>query len=117
MTGTTWGTNFPSNVKDDFPTKNAFQPTYGGGQFDAFVAKFNPSQVGGASLVYSTYLGGSDQDASYGIAVDGSGNAYVTGFTYSLDFPTKNAYQPQRTPQTTKHAAISNAFLTKIAFN
>jgi hypothetical protein len=49
--------------------------------------------------------------------VDGSGNAYVTGFTYSLDFPTENAYQPQRTPQTTKHAGISNAFLTKIAFD
>ena len=77
------------------------QGTYGGGQFDAFVAEINPTQLGAASLVYSTYLGGSDQDASYGIAVDGSGNAYVTGFTYSLDFPTKNAYQPQRTPQTT----------------
>jgi hypothetical protein len=114
VTGTTWGT---SNTTDEFPTKNAFQPTYGGGQFDTFVAKIDPSQVGDASLVYSTYLGGSDQDASYGIAVDGSGNAYVTGFTYSLDFPTENAYQPQRTPQTTKHAGISNAFLTKIAFD
>ena len=100
-----------------FPTKNALQPTFGGGYSDAFVAEINPSQVGAASLVYSTYLGGSDEDASYGIAVDGSGNAYVTGFTYSLDFPTKNAYQPQRTPQTTPHAGISNAFLTKITFN
>jgi hypothetical protein len=93
------------------------QATYGGGQFDAFVAEINPTQVGAASLVYSTYLGGSDQDASYGIAVDGSGNAYVTGFTYSLDFPTKNAYQPQRTPQTHPHEEPSNAFVTKIAFN
>ena len=117
VTGTTWGINYPNNPTDNFPTKNAVQATYGGGQFDAFVAEINPSQVGAASLVYSTYLGGSDQDASYGIAVDGSGNAYVTGFTYSLDFPTKNAYQPQRTPQTTLHAGISNAFVTKISFN
>jgi hypothetical protein len=117
VTGTTWGINYPSNPTDNFPTKNAVQATYGGGQFDAFVAEFNPSQVGSASLVYSTYLGGSDQDATYGIAVDSSGNAYVTGFTYSLDFPTKNAYQPQRTPQTHPHEEPSNAFVTKIAFN
>jgi hypothetical protein len=117
VTGTTWGINFPANVTDDFPTKNAFQPTYGGGQFDVFVAKFDPSQVGDESLVYSSYLGGSDTEQSFGIAVDASGNAYVAGSTYSLDFPTQNAYQPQRTPQTTKHAGISNAFLTKIAFN
>jgi hypothetical protein len=101
----------------NFPTKNALQPTSGGGYYDAFVAEINPSQVGAASLVYSTYLGGSDEDVSHGIAVDGSGNAYVTGFTYSLNFPTKNAYQPQRTPQTGLHAGISNAFLTKITFN
>ena len=94
VTGITGSTNFP--------TKNALQAAFGGGQYDAFVAEINPSQAGAASLVYSTYLGGSDQDEAYGIAVDGSGNAYVTGFTYSLNFPTKNAYQPQRTPQTTK---------------
>jgi hypothetical protein len=100
----------------NFPTKKALQPTFGGGYYDAFVAEINPSQVGAASLVYSTYLGGSDEDVSHGIAVDGLGNAYVTGFTYSLNFPTKNAYQPQRTPQTTLHAGISNAFVTKISF-
>ena len=54
VTGITGSTNFP--------TKNALQATYGGGQYDAFVAEINPSQVGAASLVYSTYLGGSDQD-------------------------------------------------------
>ncbi len=117
VTGTTWGISFPANVTDNFPTKNAVQATYGGGQFDTFAAEFNPSQVGAASLVYSTYLGGSDQDASYGIAVDSSGNSYVTGFTYSLDFPTKNAYQSQRTPQTHPHEEPSDAFVTKIKFN
>jgi hypothetical protein len=109
VTGITGSTNFP--------TKDAVQAAYGGGQFDAFVAEINPSQVGAASLVYSTYLGGGDQDEALGIAVDGAGNTYVTGFTFSLDFPTKNAYQPQRTAQTTKHAAIGDAFLTKITFN
>ncbi len=101
----------------NFPTKDAVQAAYGGGQFDAFVAEINPSQAGAASLVYSTYLGGGDQDEADGIAVDGSGNAYVTGFSFSLDFPTKNAYQPQRTAQTTKHASIGDAFVTKITFN
>jgi len=44
-------------------------------------------------LVYSTYLGGGGSDRGYGVAVDGSGNAYVTGTTYSTDFPIKNSYQ------------------------
>ena len=58
---------------------------------DAFVAKLNPA---GSALVYSTYLGGSGNDASgYGIAVDTSGNAYVTGWTGSTDFPTANPLQ------------------------
>ena len=99
-----------------FPTKNALQPTFGGGYSDAFVAEINPSQVGAASLVYSTYLGGSDEDEGNGIAVDSSGNAYATGFTYSLNFPTKNAYQPQRTASTGKNEP-SDAFVTKITFN
>ena len=101
----------------NFPTKNALQAAYGGGQYDAFVAEINPRQMGATSLVYSTYLGGSDEDEGTGIALDGSGNAYVTGFSFSLDFPTKNAYQPQRTAQTTKHASIGDAFVTKITFN
>ena len=100
----------------DFPTKNALQNNYGGGQYDAFAAEINPSQTGPASLVYSTYLGGGDEDEGFGIAVDNSGNAYVAGFTFSLNFPTMNAYQPQRTAQTTKHAAIGDAFLTKLTF-
>ena len=75
----------------DFPTTaGAFQTSFGGG-FDTFVAKLNPS---GASLVYSTYLGGSDDDRGDGVAVDGAGSAYVTGVTGS-DFPTTaGALQP-----------------------
>jgi len=76
----------------DFPTTpGAFNVTFGGGNYyDAFVTKMNPS---GAALVYSTYLGGASTDTGYSIVVDGSGNAYVTGSTFSSDFPTtSNAY-------------------------
>jgi hypothetical protein len=72
-----------------FPTMNALQPT-SGNYYDAFVLKLNPF---GSSLVYSTYLGGGDSDTSGGIAVDAAGNAYVTGFTYSPNFPLLNAWQ------------------------
>ena len=54
------------------------------------MAKLNPA---GAALVYSTYLGGSDHDDGLGIAVDAAGNAYVTGYTSSTNFPTANAFQ------------------------
>ena len=72
-----------------FPTVNAFQPNYAGGNNDAFVTKIDSS---GSSLVYSTYLGGGKiingtEDWGEGIAVDSAGSAYVTGYTYSPDFP------------------------------
>jgi hypothetical protein len=88
----------------DFPTVNAIQPTYHGGVYDAFVTKINAS---GSALVYSTYLGGSGLDSGDSIAVDSSGNAYVTGETSSTDFPTVNAIQP------TNHGS-DDAFVTKI---
>jgi hypothetical protein len=74
----------------DFPTTiGAFRTAIGGPPFSqrAFVTKLNPT---GSALVYSTYLGGTSQDQGTGIAVDGSGNAYVTGSTNSTDFPTAN---------------------------
>jgi hypothetical protein len=74
----------------NFPTANAFQAK-GGGSSDAFVTKLNAT---GSALVYSTYLGGSDVDQGTGIAVDSSGNAYVTGITLSTNYPTANAFQP-----------------------
>lgn len=74
----------------DFPTANPIQPSIGG-SFDAFVAKLNAT---GSALVYSTYLGGDDFDHAFSIAVDATGNAYVTGATSSTDFPTANALQP-----------------------
>lgn len=75
----------------DFPTRNALQTTLGGA-VDAFATKFNAS---GSALVYSTYLGGSFDEGGYGIGVDSGGNAYVSGFSASLNFPTKNAVQAQ----------------------
>ena len=73
----------------NFPTVNAIQSTTGGSS-DAFVAKINAS---GTALLYSTYLGGANYEAAYGIAVDSSGNAYVAGVTGSTNFPTVNAIQ------------------------
>ena len=75
----------------DFPTENPLQPL-NGGSTDTYVAKLNPS---GSALVYSTYLGGSGDDQGLGIAVDSAGNAYVTGPTYSPDFPTQNPLQAE----------------------
>jgi hypothetical protein len=73
----------------NFPTKNPFQGAKAG-QYDAFVTKLAQD---GKTLMYSTYLGGSDDDEAYKIAVDPDGNAYVTGVTKSGNFPTKNPFQ------------------------
>lgn len=100
----------------NFPIANALQPTLNGG-VDAFVTELNTT---GTGLVYSTFLGGSAAggDTGYGIAVDGTGNAFVTGQTASLDFPTKNALQGQLHLGDNKkpkdRTNTSDAFVTKI---
>jgi hypothetical protein len=76
ITGRTWSSNFPT-------TSGAFDTSFNG-IFDIFVTKLNAS---GTALVYSTYLGGEDYDSGYGIVVDSSGNAYITGWTSSSNFP------------------------------
>jgi len=86
--GAAYVTGFTSS--SDFPTPNGYQRTFGGMPFDGFVVKLSS---GGNSLLYGTYLGGSDWDDGDGIAVDAVGSAYVTGFTASTDFPTCHAYQ------------------------
>jgi len=79
-----------STSSTDFPTVNPFQATNNARYGTAFVTKFNAA---GSALVYSTYLGGSNGASGNGIAVDSSGNAYVTGQTSSTDFPTVNPFQ------------------------
>ena len=96
VTGTTLST--------DFPTINAYDDSHNGGSYDVFVTKLD---VSGTSLVYSTYLGGSDWDLSSSIAVDSSGNTYVTGYTLSTNFPTINAYD-------NSYNGSRDAFVTKL---
>ena len=63
-----------STAAGDFPVKNAYQTSFGGGWSDAFVTKLSST----GTLLYSTYLGGSARDSAWSIAVDGAGHAYVT---------------------------------------
>jgi hypothetical protein len=89
----------------DFPTKNPIlgqEANHGGA--DAFVTKLFAD---GHDLAYSTYLGGSDDDSGYGIAVDGTNNAYMTGKTFSLNFPLQGPFQ------STNHG-VPDAFVTKL---
>ncbi|MEG4916046.1 DUF7948 domain-containing protein, partial [Microcoleus sp. B7-D4] len=72
---------------DGFPIVGNSSQFYGGG-IDAFVAKVNPT---GSGLVYSTYIGGSAREDAKAIAVDSEGNTYITGVTYSTNFPTRGA--------------------------
>jgi len=105
LTGLAAATNFPT-------TPGAFQTTARSTtNASAFVTKLNPA---GSALVYSTYLGGSGNpygvdDQGAGIAVDAAGNAYVTGWTFSKDFPTTSgAFQPS-------NRGLENAFVTKLS--
>jgi hypothetical protein len=97
VTGLTHSTDFPT-------TPGAFQTSLKGA-LDAFVTKLNPA---GSAPVYSTYLGGSSTDTGNGIAVDTASNAYVTGRTFSADFPTTpNSFQ-------TSFKGLADVFVTKL---
>ncbi len=94
----------------NFPTTSGVRQTACGGcpNFnDVFVSKLNSS---GTMLEYSTYLGGSDYDWGGGVALDANGAAYLTGFTYSTDFPIRaGAFQP-----TCNCASAEEAFVAKL---
>jgi uncharacterized protein (TIGR03437 family) len=113
VTGWTQSTNFP--------LQNPIQPVNTTNAYTGFVTKLNPA---GSQVIYSTYLGGSVlQDNSttrpYAIAVDGSGNAFVTGFTSSPKFPvTAGAYQTvcgSLFNNISNCPGVQSAFLTKLS--
>jgi photosystem II stability/assembly factor-like uncharacterized protein len=92
----------------DFPTASPLQPNQdiaGCCLGDVFVTKLNAA---GTALIYSTYIGGGAVDQGNAIAVDQFGNAYITGTTDSIDFPTANAFRPNHT------GILSDAFVVKL---
>src|SRR3972149_669569 len=107
-----WGSSAPAggptgDAAPGFPTTLGAYDTTHNGRWDAFVAKLDAS---GGTLLYSTFLGGSGYDPAYGIAIDASGAAYVTGQTFDdvTDFPTTpGAYD-------TTHNGRWDAFVAKL---
>jgi len=99
VTSATYSKSFPT-------TPGAYDTTFNEGEYDAFVTKLNNK---GTGLHYSTFLGGGDSDYGKGIAIDKKGNAYVTGWTRSDDFPTTpGAYD------TIFDGVYDDAFVTKL---
>ncbi|MHC5062148.1 MAG: SBBP repeat-containing protein, partial [Planctomycetota bacterium] len=94
-------------MSTDFPVMDAYQ-TYLKDESDAFISKIETTGSGADSLVYSTYLGGNEDDAGWGIAVDNSGTVYVTGGTRSTNFPTRNGLNK------TIHGYDTDAFVTRL---
>jgi len=90
--GNSYITGFEST--NDFPTTpDAYDSSYGGGDYDAFVCKLNPD---GSELIYSTYLGGGKIDMGRCIAIDNYGSVFIAGTTESSDFPvTENAFDKE----------------------
>ncbi len=99
------------STQTTFPLVNAFDAVYNGGANDGFVAKLNPL---GTALVYSTYLGGSGNELVSALALDGSANVYVTGYTTSTEatFPVANG--PDLTQNGTGGLATGDAFVGKL---
>lgn len=86
VTGYTWSSDYDV-------TPGVFQILYGGGMWDVFVTKLNPSAT---ALIYSTYIGGSNgEEHAFSIAIDNAGNSFITGYVASSSFPTTpGAYSP-----------------------
>ena len=106
VTGLASSSNFPT-------TAGVLQTTYAGGT-DAFVTKLNPA---GSSLVYSTFLGGTQFDTGASVAVDGNGNAYITGQTSSTHFTTVNPTQATIGGGTDAFVSEINATGTQLLFS
>jgi hypothetical protein len=92
-----------------FPLVNPADASSGDDGNEGFVAKISAS---GDELIYSTFLGGNGDDWIAGLAVDAAGNAYVSGTTTALDFPTVNAFQPL--PHLDSSGFVRDAFVAKL---
>lgn len=110
-------------VNEGFPTTaGAYQATCGlptvagcdNGSLDGYLAVLDTAASGSASLVYSTYLGGSGGDAPRAVAVDGAGNAYVAGVTYGYGSPAANNFPTRSALQATYQGGFADAFVAKI---
>jgi uncharacterized repeat protein (TIGR01451 family) len=105
QSGSVYVTGFTNSA--DLPTLNPLQRSYAGNG-DAFVTKLDASAPGAAALLYSTFLGGDQDDVSWDVAVDASGFAYLAGHTNSTNFPFRNGFQLLQSP------ASGDAFVTKL---
>lgn len=100
VAGQTTSTDFPT-------TAGSYDPVFNGGTYDGFAAKLSAD---GTSLVWSTYIGGSDREGMMALSADASGNLYMTGFAYSSDYPvTPGAFD------TTFNAGLYDTFATKLS--
>ncbi len=104
ITGNTDSTDFPV-TPGAYQTKDA---SYAGGYEQVFVTMMNPA---GTALVYSTYIGGTGGDWAEAIALDSQGNAYVTGYTYSKDYPATMGALQTTNPDTNN----GSCFVTKLS--
>jgi hypothetical protein len=108
VSGLAWTTNFPTAA-------GVFQPNFAGGFHDAIVAELNPT---GSGLIYASYLGGTGDDGATAIALDSSGNVYLRGNTFSVDFPvTPGAYQTSNAGGSDAWMASVNAGATKLTYS
>jgi len=103
-----------ATTSTDFPLQSPLQTEYKGGSTDAFVFKLDPT---GSQIVYSTFIGGSNTDEGHSIAVDASGNAYITGFTLSSDLPIINGFQKTRAGGQEAYALKLNSSGTSILYS
>lgn len=115
-----------ATTSNNFPTPGGYNHLFAGPQ-EAFIAKINPSAAGGASLIWSTYLGGSQEGTvAVAVALDRGGSVYITGVTNAADFPVLNSFQGSITnPYTcvagdyglvlTTGVSCGDAFVTKLA--